>query len=366
MAMPLARHFEFCGDWTHGQSWFRVAIERLEEAEPGARALGPALTVLHMADALLRYRLGDLSGAELHARKAHTLARRLKDARGVKGSLNTMGLALWKQGRQRQAGAAFAKVVQLAERDGDRKALASASNGVALTEKALGHYDAAQLHYERALALNRELGDAFGVVSALNNLGNLMRALDQWAKAKPLFEQAVSWCDEHNLASLRPYPTVNLGLTAFELGDLDAAERWMREASTQLMVRPEPYLLVTVPLALARIATARGDLDAAPALLAEAMQLARRMGHQWTMLNIVVGWAEWAARSGQTQRAAAMLLFVAQHAQVEAANRDEARHLLAGMVLTRAERSAAVRQARGFELQALVAALDSPEQDEQR
>ena len=312
---------------------------------------------MRCADAILRYRLGDLQGAEAQARQACELARRGKDSRIVSTSLNTLGLALWKQGRQRPARTVFEKLLRQAEREGDRKALASAFNGVALTEKALGHYDAAQRYYEQALALNRAVGDAFGVISALNNLGNLMRAMGRLAEAKPLFEQAVRWCDEHNLAALRPYPTVNLGLTALELGALDAAERWMRDAGTQLRALPEPHLAVTVPLALARIATARGDLDAAPALLAEAMQMALRLGHQWTMLNILVGWAEWAARSGQTQRAAAVLLFVARHAQAEAAGRDDAQRLLGGLALTRAQRSAAAREARGLELQSLADAL---------
>jgi hypothetical protein len=95
----------------------------------------------------------------------------------------------------------------------------------------------------------------------------------------------------------------------FERQRVDGSCAWLRHA--QMSLRDEPYVSVTVPLALARIATARGDREKPPALLGAALLRTRLLGHSWTMLNVVLGWAEWLALGGQRQRAAAMLLFVA-------------------------------------------------------
>lgn len=359
MTRPLLRYFEARARWREGLSWFGAAVAALEAApaRTAPRQRRPVLAGLYGALATLAYRAGDLAEAEMQGRHALALWRRLGDDDGLAMALNVLGLIAWQRGRHRVALARFERAQQAADRHGDPGGAARAAASVALAEKALGRYPRAQVQYERALALRRQLGDVLGLAATLNNLGNLLRAQHRWAEARPYFEEAVQVCDSHRLVSSRLFPLVNLGLTALELGDIDAAERWLTEADAQLEEHGERYLIGAVAAARSRTALQRGDLVRCALQISRALATGSRLADLPLQLNALACAALWLGRRGEGARAAALLHFVAGHRGAEAATRLEARELALAAVASSAAQQTARRAARQLQLEDAVREL---------
>jgi tetratricopeptide (TPR) repeat protein len=127
---------------------------------------------------------------------------------------------------------------------------------------------AAALHAEAA-ALIRRTGQRRGFGHLYNELGGVARVRGDLERARQLHQEAlaivrelVGWSVPHTLAQL--------GCAEARLGDLDDAQRHLREAAGLLLTTPQPATAALVLVGHGLVALGRGRPERAALLLAAA------------------------------------------------------------------------------------------------
>lgn len=266
--------------------------------------------------------LGDMEGAErLHREVLETRRRVLGERHPDLGySFNNLGELYRSLGRYSEAEACFRQALGV-WRGGAAADVATVTSNLALVHEAVGERDEALRLHRRALALRRRalgrghtdvaltlryLGDGYRAAgqlpraerrlrqalritaaargendpdhaAVLSDLAALLGETERYAEAGRLFRRALE-IDRAALGDSHPRVAVdlaNVGEAARALGRLDEAEAAFREALGRMRGDPPEAALARVRLAW--IAGARGDGDAAFALLREAMEREDRL-----------------------------------------------------------------------------------------
>ncbi|MBL8899172.1 MAG: serine/threonine protein kinase [Planctomycetes bacterium] len=113
--------------------------------------------------------------------------RLLQRARG----LEALGHIAWKSGELELARERFTELLRLREALAERRKIAKAHQGLAVTLQGLGELPAAQAHYESALAALASGEDADLMMELATNLGSLRMAQGQAAEGEELFRLAL-------------------------------------------------------------------------------------------------------------------------------------------------------------------------------
>ncbi|WP_127502025.1 AfsR/SARP family transcriptional regulator [Actinoplanes solisilvae] len=163
------------------RAWLHLVTGALAVVERDGDLAGQAHVRRCLAGAL--YHLGDKSAARTHLRWAQQTFGELGMLVEQAHAHINMGVALGYSlsadpiggDAYRAAKAEFATARRLYLRAGYRKGIASAYEGIAECQAALGQYQPAAHLFERALAIYLELSDQSSVASCMLGLGNLWR-----------------------------------------------------------------------------------------------------------------------------------------------------------------------------------------------
>ena len=157
---------------------------------------------------------------------------------------------------------------------------------------------------QEAVAISQETGSVFSKILATSMLGNLQKLDNQLHQAAVTYRRALELSGDH------PHPNVggvHLGLAqiCYEWNDLEAAERH-GQLSLQLMRQFDLLIdrFIISEVFLARLKLARGELDGAAALLAEAEQSARQQNFTLRLPEIAAVQVLVLIRQGQVAAAA--------------------------------------------------------------
>jgi len=147
----------------------------------------------------VHHRRGEWSNAERH----YAAARKNAGGAGMQARiLADWSLAAHRSGDGARAKRLAAEALTLAERSGDKRALAQAHNILGILTAGRG----ARTHLETSVSLARELGDPEAHVAALNNLALALKGAGQIDRSRELTEQALAQCeligDRHRTAAL--------------------------------------------------------------------------------------------------------------------------------------------------------------------
>lgn len=203
----------------HGD--YRRAIQSYEAAI--AKAPASARAAIEHKLAQVHHRRGDWSGAERH----YAAAKKAAGGAGLQARI----LADWSLATHRSGDGARAKRLAseslgLADRSGDKRALAQAHNIIGV----LGSGGAARAHLETSVELARVLGDREAHAAALNNLALALRDGGDLQRARTFTEQALAECeaigDRHRIAALHN----NLADILRAQGRTDEAMRHLKRA----------------------------------------------------------------------------------------------------------------------------------------
>jgi predicted ATPase len=138
------------------------------------------------------------------------------------------------QGDAETAGAAAAEALPVYEASGAIKESIGCLNAIAGAKLFRGDIAGARTSFEQAAALARRLDEPHWLGAAVGNLGNLALYEHDFATAQPLFEEAVEITRALGTNEMLAVSLVNAALSATELGALDRAERFLREALEML------------------------------------------------------------------------------------------------------------------------------------
>ena len=148
----------------------------------------PALRVLHLQRARMRYRTGDVSGAAADVRAVLDASRRCGDRSTEMEALNELGATEFHTDVNRAA-ACHEAAAELARELGDPGAEANALDRLAVIASHQLQFDRALEIGERALALARKTGDASGLGRAIDSIKLAVWQLGDLERLKALTDE---------------------------------------------------------------------------------------------------------------------------------------------------------------------------------
>jgi len=258
----------------------------------------------------LRRRAGDLDGAKQCAETVFRVAKATADRRARAKGLNLLAIIHRERSEFQSALDCFKELLEISRQVGYEQGERIALNGLGGVYGLKGEFEGALSYYHLSLKANRT-GDVHDRAVGLYNIGWTLAAMGRWTEATENFHRAIALCEEHGfynpLAAARMalgelslkrsdyeaaalmFRTViagergtqhsgrmyrdvlsSLGWTHFRKGDLAQAEEVLNEAARLCEVAEDRSVLATVCCRRAELALARGWLDAAGDLVAQA------------------------------------------------------------------------------------------------
>jgi transcriptional regulator with GAF, ATPase, and Fis domain/tetratricopeptide (TPR) repeat protein len=264
----------------------------------------------YMLGELLR-RAGDLDGAARCAETVFKIADAAADRRMRASGLNLAGIIHRERDELQAALKCYREYLEISRQVGFEQGERIALNELAGVYGLQGEFAEALACYRLCLKADTEAGDARARAISLYNIGWTLAAMGRWTEATEDFHRAMALCEEHGfsdpLAAARmalgelslkrsDYENAalmfravveeergkqhsgqmyrealsNLGWTHFRGGDLAQAEEVLNEAVRLSETAQDRRGLATICCRRAELALARGWLDAAGDLLAQA------------------------------------------------------------------------------------------------
>ncbi|NOK83936.1 MAG: hypothetical protein GFH27_549309n63 [Chloroflexi bacterium AL-W] len=258
LGTALWRFWEVRGHWSEGVHWLEQALSREQQIPIELRA-----STLHVLGRLLAY-LSEFQRAYTYLETSLQLWRDLGDQGNIALLLNSLGLAVNKQGQLDQATVYFEESYKLYQLAGDTLGAARAQSNLGVIAAEIGDCTRARSLYQDSLANYRKLGDTAGVSVMLGNLGIVM------------------WLE----------------------GDYEEARRLTLESlklARQLNYMP---VLVNNLVYLVKICLSQHDLTNAQVYLLESLPLTRDPARRRLLADTIEGAAGLAGKCGQYEQAA--------------------------------------------------------------
>ena len=187
------------------------------------------------------------------------------------------GWTLLVQGQLGEATRCLSAVVDLAIETAQPSIASTALHQLAVTARILGEPEQSQTLNEQSVAINRSVpGPASELASMWPRIASALISLQAGRideAERRLRRVADSLSDRKFHRNYRNSATIGLGLVALARGDLDAAKALLNDGLSD-PVNLYPYMHVQALLGLARIARAQGDARAADALLRRSLRFA--------------------------------------------------------------------------------------------
>ncbi len=290
------------------QSLYGAVIVRRDNAKQGLALLNEAATALQAA------------GDQLHL--AHTLVRRavvhrllghyqsaLTDADQVLAllpaqatvdaptalarvlALRSKGLILYHIGKPEVGLDHLQEALAIYQGLHDSYNIALTTQDIALSYLQLGQYSNALPRFEHALAAWRGQGNLSGQALVLNNMGYLFSLQGKYEEALTHLEEALACAQRSGYTRIVCYALLSIGDLFADLDLWEAALEVYEQAMPIIRQRNEQVLLLSLELALARLASFTADWEGAFLHLDSASKLvmAQKSGYEWGLYQLTVG-----------------------------------------------------------------------------
>ncbi len=216
---------------------------------------------------LLHLNRDEFEQARGYLRQALAIRREIGYRLGEAGALTNLAIVAEVQGRLAEAIRDHEQAMHIAIEIGDGYNEAWARNNLGLIAASLGRFDAAADAYRRALAIGEDLGDTRIQGDVLANMSLMAHQMGNDAEALDLARSAGAHASAFGAREMLAEANTNEGHALAGLGHLDDAELAYRRG---LAIREEvgqATKAVETVAGLARVHLARGDVEAASALV---------------------------------------------------------------------------------------------------
>jgi len=290
------------------QSLYGAVIVRQDNARQGLALLNEAATalqaqgdLLHLAHTLVRRAvvhrlLGHYPEALADADRVlelleNTTVVDAPTARARVLALRSKGLIFYYLGKPDLGLAYLQEALALYQALPDAYNVALTTQDIALNYLQLGQYRNALPLFERALAAWREHGNISGQALVLNNLGYLFSLQGKYELALTHLEEALACAQRSGYTRIVCYALLSIGDLFADLDLWEAAGEVYEQATPIIRQRNEQVLLLSLELALARLASATADWEGAFLHLDSASKLVmeQKSGYEWGLYQLTVG-----------------------------------------------------------------------------
>ncbi len=213
-----------------------------------------------MERGLEAFRRGNLEQAVSSWTEANRLYAAQRSADGQIRALTRLSSAQAGLGQYRQAATALETALDLANRSGDAKRIASVRAALGNVYIAVGPPDTAEGHLRSALAAARQQQDPGLVATILNNLGNLLVVQQKPAEAVAAYRESIALATGEQHRVLRARGRVNVAAALRQTAPADA-KQLLDEAFDDLKAATPSH-----EMAFALVSLSLAYRDLAPAL----------------------------------------------------------------------------------------------------
>jgi tetratricopeptide (TPR) repeat protein len=173
---------------------------------------------------------------------------------------------------------------------------------LALVLREQGRFVRASVLCEECLALQRQAGDAEGIANALLGLGDIARDQGDVARIRAYGEESLAIFRDLGQQWAIGFALNNLALAAYLEEDLSQAASLVEESAAIFRRLQVGLSLAEVLITVGRVRRAQGEVQAAWAALAEALDLARADGPRWMLAAALEELGVLAVQHGQAQQ----------------------------------------------------------------
>jgi DNA-binding SARP family transcriptional activator/tetratricopeptide (TPR) repeat protein len=268
-------------DDAQARAWFEVEHANLLAAVRVAAEEGYPAHVWRLAWSLATHlqRAGHWRDWESTQLLGLAAARSIGDRTGELCALRSLGRMRARFGAYDDAGAHLAQALELAERTGDRLALARVRIDLAWTAELAGRQDDALAEALRALDLMREVGHRSGTAETLNTVGWYLAMVGEFERALDSCEQALELLRELDHVYGTAGVLDSLGYIHHKRGAYDRATACYREAVLLFRRMGDRVYEAGSLVRLGDVQESRGDLDAARETWRTALETLEELGH---------------------------------------------------------------------------------------
>jgi len=297
LAGPLFRYYDHLG---HDRRGLEVCAATLERLGPAADARGARLRCsVQLAGATMAREAGALALGRAYASDASAVAAAFDLAGLGARAQQYLGDVHQTGGDYAAAEVAYARAIEGFEALGTTVELANTLNSLASMEAMQERFDEASARFRRCVALFEEVDDPLAKAIALNNLGYIAEAQGRFAEAAGHYEAGLAVFER--LAFARGVAAVknNLLVLYGVLGRLDEAEAiGLESLALKRDVHDTLGTIITLKN-LGDLQLRRGDLAAAVGHYLPAIRTARELAAVPRLLQVLVGYADYALRAGR-------------------------------------------------------------------
>lgn len=273
-ASGLSNYFQAHGPLDVGLKLFARAEAALTDLRAPA---SDAAWALPLESASLSYWLGDYRAVEVAGRRALAAARERRNAYGIRFSLNTLGLAVLRQGRLTEADRYLSEALKRARAAHLSDEVASFAGNLVGIRRELGADASALALAEEALAAHQMNGHRIGQISMHNELGLILHAAGQPERAVSAYESGLELTEGTWLEARRSGLLSHCASALLDLGDIRRAHELCREALEIMLSSGSVGAQPTCRRNLVAIELSSGNVDAAREQLVEVIAISRRL-----------------------------------------------------------------------------------------
>lgn len=273
-----------------------------------AQADTAALIVLLISQGHLLVKQGDYGAAKAALRRGLQLARAAADAAAQAEIQYYLGDLALRLGDNQEALTAFETAVSLARQAGSPAIEGRALDGWGYMLSQMAHpLHLFEPYFEKAIALHRESGNPLDEARTLVNYFTVLQNAGAWDRVLAMAETVIAAMQAIPYRRGMAIAYQTYGLTASQLGDDALAEQCLQRAQAGFVAVGEPLGAAIATAALGTAAHQRGDVDAAAAFYAEALQQAQRLEASTFIAFAHQGWGEMLVDEGEWEMAVSHL-----------------------------------------------------------
>lgn len=319
-------YFEIAGLYREGIAQLELLVQALEDEtrrDQWCRLLG--LAFVHQA--LLYFRKGKFDHAQRLYEESIILLRPVGDKILLADALIFLGIIVHLNGDYERAKLLVEEGLVLARMSNDRWFEAYAVYNLGYMASLMGHYAEGYERMMAGLATWRKLGDPHYIALGLNFLVPTLNKLGRYEEAKTFMQESIALCE---LAKNR----WGLGTAYRYLGLAYLAEGQFSEAQVNLLKSLEIFRDYTTGWDIARslaylgdAAMMAGNFPEANNYYQEALQLSVEAKALPIALDALLGLSDLHAKTGETEKAFLLCIYVLNHPSSEYETKSRAQQL---------------------------------------
>jgi len=224
--------------------------------------------------------LGDIQGALGACDRALAASRRSGVALRLRAEvLRSRGTLLLRVGRVQEAVNAHAEAIAVFKQTGAQRSEARAKNSLAFAMFVLGRFEDAIALSLEAIRIDLSIGGRFQIAKTLSQIGQCYWRLGETARAQTYLKRAREAHERYGDQDGRCDTLLSSAQILIEMGDLEAAEAAIGDASALIAATGNDYDSVHEKLVRALLARKRGDHKSAVMLAFYARQVAEAQAY---------------------------------------------------------------------------------------